>query len=97
MKKEQLVKIIREEIARELANDNSQLVNEIYDLDQVKYSSTVQKQVDSLVTALTKSPNLSKQAVASILNDIILALGLNKTQITMYMAMIKTQRQKYNF
>jgi hypothetical protein len=97
MKKEQLIQIIREEIAREMANDNSQLVNEIYDLDRVKYSAAVQKQVDGLVTSLTKAPNLSKQAVASILNDIIMALGLNRTQITLYMSMIKQQRTKYQF
>lgn len=96
MKKEQLIKIIQEEIAKELANDPS-LVNEIYDLDQVKYSASVRKEVDSLVKTLEKTPNLNKQAVASILNDIIMALGLNRTQITMYMNMIKTQRQKYNF
>ena len=96
MKKEQLIKIIQEEIAKELANDTS-LVNEIYDLDQVKYSASVRKEVESLVSALEKTPNLNKQAVASILNDIILALGLNRTQITMYMNMIKMQRQKYNF
>ena len=96
MKKEQLIKIIQEEIAKELANDPS-LVNEIYDLDQVKYSASVRKEVDSLVSALEKTPNLNKQAVASILNDIIMALGLNRTQITMYMNMIKMQRQKYNF
>ena len=93
---EQLIKIIQEEIAKELANDPS-LVNEIYDLDQVKYSASVRKEVESLVSALEKTPNLNKQAVASILNDIILALGLNRTQITMYMNMIKQQRKKYDF
>ena len=96
MKKEQLIQIIKEEIAKELANE-SLLVNEIYDLDQVKYSQSVRKQVDSLVDAVSKTPNLSKPAVAAILNDIILALGLNRTQITMYMNMIKQQRQRYNF
>jgi len=96
MKKEQLIKIIKEEIAREMANDPT-LVNEIYDLEQVKYSSSVRKEVDSLVNALQKAPNLSKPAVASILNDIILSLGLNRTQITMYMNMIKQQRTKYQF
>jgi len=96
MKKEQLIQIIKEEIARELANDSS-LVNETYDLDQVKYSASVRKQVDSLVDAVSKTPNLSKPAVAAILNDIIMALGLNRTQITMYMNMIKQQRNKYNF
>jgi hypothetical protein len=96
MKKEQLIQIIKEEIARELANESS-LVNETYDLDQVKYSASVRKQVDNLVDAVNKTPNLSKPAVAAILNDIIMALGLNRTQITMYMNMIKQQRNKYNF
>jgi len=96
MKKEQLIQIIKEEIARELANDSS-LVNEIYDLDQVKYSASVRKQVDSLVDAVSKTPNLSKPAVAAILNDIIMALGLNRTQMTMTMNMIKQNRTKYNF
>jgi len=97
MKKEQLIKIIREEIAKELANSNSEMVNEIYDLEQVKYSPALQKQVDSLVNALQKTPNLSKTAVASILNDIIMALGLSRTQVTMYMNMIKQSRTKYQF
>jgi hypothetical protein len=97
MKKEELIKIIREEIANELNNTNSKLVNEIYDLEQVKYSPNLQKQVDNLVNALQKTPNLSKTAIASILNDIIMSMGLNKTQITMYMNMIKQHRQKYNF
>jgi hypothetical protein len=96
MKKEQLIQIIKEEIAKELANE-SLLVNEIYDLEQIKYSQSVRKHVDNLVDAVNKTPNLSKPAVAAILNDIIMALGLNRTQITMYMNMIKQQRQKYNF
>ncbi len=97
MKKEELIKIIREEIANELNNTNSKLVNEIYDLEQVKYSPNLQKQVDNLVNALQKTPNLSKTAIASILNDIIMSMGLNKTQITMYMGMIKQSRKKYEF
>lgn len=99
MKKQELIQIIKEEIAKEIAvnKNDSSLVNEIYDLDQVKYSATVRKQVDNLVDAINKSPNLTKPAVASILNDIILALGLNRTQITMYMSMIKQSRDKYNF
>ena len=97
MKKEELIKIIREEIANELNNTNSKLVNEIYDLEQVKYSPNLQKQVDNLVNALQKTPNLSKTAIASILNDIIMSMGLNKTQITMYMNMIKQSRTKYQF
>jgi ABC-type oligopeptide transport system ATPase subunit len=96
MKKEQLQRIIREEIARELANDNL-LMTETYDLEQVKYSASIQKQVDSLVSSLQKSSNLSKVQVAAILNDIIMAMGLNRTQMTMYMNMIKQNRQKYSF
>jgi hypothetical protein len=95
MKKEEIIQIIKEEIANELANKTA--VNEVYDLEQIKYSTTVRKQVDSLVSSIEKTPNLSKTAVASILNDIIMALGLNRTQITMYMNMVKQQRQKYNF
>ena len=96
MKKQDLIKIIQEEIAEQLANDN-ELMNEIYDLEHVKYSPSVRKQVDNLVNAISKTPNLSKNQVASILNDIIFALGLNKTQITMYMSMIKQNRKRYDF
>ena len=96
MKKDLLIKIIKEEIAKELAIEST-LVNEIYDLDRVKYSTSVRKEVESLVSVLQKSTNLSKTAVASILNDIILSLGLNRTQISMYMSMIKSSRSKYDF
>ena len=96
MKKEQLQRIIQEEIARELTNGNL-LMKETYDLDQVKYSASIQKQVDNLVSSLQKSSNLSKVQVAAILNDIIMAMGLNRTQMTLYMNMIKQNRQKYSF
>lgn len=96
MKKEQLIKIIQEEVAAAITNEKSELVNEIYDLDQVKYSPAVRKQVEKLVDELQKA-NLSKTAVASILNDIVMGLGMNKTQMTMYMNMIKQQRRKYDF
>jgi hypothetical protein len=96
MKKEELIKIIKEEVAKELANKNS-LVNETYDLDQVKYSASIQKRVDGLVDEIQKTSSLSKPAVASILNDIIMALGLNRTQMTMYMGMIKQTRRKFDF
>lgn len=94
MKRNELIKLIREEIQKDLQQNS---LNEIYDLDSVKYSSTIKKQVDNLVSAIEKSPNLSKVAVASILNDIVLALGLNKTQMTLYMSMIKQQRKRYDF
>ena len=96
MKKEQLMQIIKEEIAKELANESS-LVNEIYDLEQVKYSASIQKEVDQLVNVLKKAPNLNKTVIAAILNDIILAMGLNRTQVTMYMGMIKQSRTRYDF
>lgn len=96
MKKEQLIKIIQEEVAAAITNEKSELVNEIYDLDQVKYSPAVRKQVEKLVDELQKA-NLSKTAIASILNDIVMGLGMNKTQMTMYMNMIKQQRRKYDF
>lgn len=95
MKRNTLSKIINEEVNKQL--EINAVLSEIYDLDQVKYSSNVRKQVDGLVDALTKTPNLNKTAVAAILNDIIMALGLNRTQITMYMGMIKQQRAKYDF
>lgn len=96
MKKEQLIKIIQEEVAYAITNEKSELVNEIYDLDQIKYTPAVRKQVDKLVDELQKA-NLSKTAVASILNDVVMSLGLNRTQMTMYMNMIKQQRKKYDF
>ena len=95
MKKSRLDQIIQEEIARELKN--TQLVSEISDLDTVKYSSTIRKQVDNLVNAISKTNNLTKPQVAAILNDIIMALDLDRTQMTMYMNMIKQQRRKYQF
>jgi hypothetical protein len=91
MKLDKLNTIIREEVTKSL------LLNEIYDLDRVKYSPSVEKQVDGLVNVLQKSSNLSKIQVASILNDIIMALGLNRTQMTMYMNMIKQQRRRAQF
>jgi iron-sulfur cluster repair protein YtfE (RIC family) len=95
MKKSRLDQIIQEEISREL--QNTQLVNEIFDLESVKYSATIRKQVDNLVNAVQKTSSLTKPQVASILNDIILALDLDRTQMTMYMNMIKQQRKKYQF
>ena len=97
MTRKELNQLIKEELAAELASRKSEMINEAYDLEDIKYSSSVRKQVDKLVDDIRKSPNLSKPAVASILNDVILALGLNRTQITMYMNIIKMQRKKYDF
>lgn len=94
MNKQELASIIREEIIKVL---NEKMINETYDLEQVKYSPSVRKHVDSLVDSLQKSPNLTKIQVASILNDIILALNLNRAELTMYMNMIKQSRNKYSF
>lgn len=95
MKKQELIQIIKEEIA--LQNLPKPAINESYDLDAVKYSASVKSQVDKLVSAIEKTPNLTKTAVASIFNDIILALGLNKTEISMIMNAIKIDRSKYKF
>ncbi len=97
MTRKELNQLIKEELAAELASRKSEMINETYDLENIKYSSSVRKQVDKLVDEIQKTSNLSKPAVASILNDVILALGLNRTQITMYMNMIKMQRKKYDF
>jgi len=97
MTRKELNQIIKEELAAELASRKSEMINEAYDLEDIKYSSSVRKQVDKLVDEIQKTSNLSKPAVASILNDVILALGLNRTQITMYMNMIKMQRKRYDF
>lgn len=97
MKKEQLLNIIKEEIASVLANNKSQITNESFDLDSVKYSSSIKTQVDKLVGVISKTPNLNKNVVASILNDIIMALNLDRTQMTMYMNMISKDRDKYKF
>lgn len=97
MKKQELVQIIREEIANQLASSKSKLTNESFDLESVNYSSSIKTQVDKLVNTIGKTPNLNKNAVASILNDIIMALGLDRTQMTMYMNMIKQERGKYKF
>lgn len=93
MKQAELRAIIREEIEKQI---NSQQLNEIYDLENVTYSPAVRKQVEKLVAAIDKT-TLSKTAVAAMLNDIVMALGLNRVQISMYMNMIKQSRQKYNF
>lgn len=97
MTRKELNQLIKEELAAELASRKSEMINEAYDLEDIKYSSSVRKQVEKLVGEIQKTSNLSKPAVASILNDVILALGLNRTQITMYMNMIKQQRTKYQF
>jgi hypothetical protein len=97
MTRKELNQLIKEELAAELASRKSEMINEAYDLEDIKYSSSVRKQVEKLVDEIQKTSNLSKPAVASILNDVILALGLNRTQITMYMNMIKMQRKKYDF
>lgn len=93
MKQSELRAIIREEIEKQIQAES---LTEVYDLENVTYSPAVRKQVEKLVTAIDKT-TLSKTAVAAMLNDIIMALGLNRVQISMYMNMIKQSRNKYNF
>jgi len=97
MKKSELKQIIKEEISNLMKNESLQLVNEVYDLEQVKYSPLVRKRLDMLVNTIKKTSNLRKVQVASILNDIIMSLDLNKTEMTMYMNMIRQYRGKYKF
>jgi hypothetical protein len=72
-------------------------LKEVYDLEQVKYSPAIKKKVTELVKLLQKNPNLTKDAVASILNDVIYALGLDRTQMTVYMNSIKQYRERFDF
>jgi hypothetical protein len=97
MKKSEFRQLIREEINQVIKTESLQLVNEVYDLEQVKYSPVVRNPLNMLVDTIKKTSNLRKVQVASILNDIILALDLNKTEMTMYMNMIRRYRDKYDF
>ena len=96
MKKEDLIKIIDEEVKDALAQ-RKQLTNEAYDLSNVKYPSSLRQPMEKLVDSLNKSTNLTKPQVAAMFNDICLALGISKTEISAYMNMISQYRTKYKF
>lgn len=86
MKQAELKKIISEEIRN--------VLKEYQNLEDIKLNAALQKKMDLFIAEIEKAPNLTKVKVAAILNDVIDALGLNKTQITSYMNMLKQYRSK---
>lgn len=86
MKKAEFKKLISEEVKNVLM--------EYQNLEDVKLNAPLQKKMDLFIKEIEKAPNLTKLKVAAILNDVIDALGLNKTQITSYMNMLKQHRTK---
>lgn len=96
MKKEDLIKIIEDEVKVALT-EKRQLTNEAYDLSDVKYPSSLKQPMEKLVDALSKSNSLTKPQVAAMFNDICLALNISKTEVSAYMNMISQYRTKYKF
>ena len=84
MKQTELTKIINEEIKN--------VLNEYQNLEDIKLNAALQRKMDLFIKEIENTPNLTKVKVAAILNDVIDALGLNKTQITSYMNMLKQYR-----
>jgi hypothetical protein len=95
MKKEDLIKIIEEEVKLALAE--KQLTNEAYDLSDVKYPSSLKQPMEKLVDSLNKASSLTKPQIAAMFNDICLALNISKTEVSAYMNMISQYRTKYKF
>ena len=86
MKQPELRKLISEEIKNVLM--------EYQNLEDIKLNAALQRKLDLFVKEIEGTPNLTKLKVAAILNDVIEALGLNKTQITSYMNMLKQYKTK---
>ena len=86
MKQPELRKLISEEVKNVLM--------EYQNLEDIKLNAALQKKLDLFVKEIEGTPNLTKLKVAAILNDVIDALGLNKTQITSYMNMLKQYKAK---
>lgn len=86
MKQPELRKLISEEVKNVLM--------EYQNLEDIKLNAALQKKLDLFVKEIEGTPNLTKLKVAAILNDVIDALGLNKTQITSYMNMLKQYKTK---
>jgi hypothetical protein len=86
MKQTELKKIINEEIKN--------VLKEYQNLDDIKLNAALQKKMDLFIKEIEGTQNLTKLKVAAILNDVIDALGLNKTQITSYMNMLKQYKTK---
>lgn len=86
MRQSELKKIINEEIKN--------VLKEYQNLEDIKLNASLQKKMDLFIKEIQNAPNLTKVKVAAILNDVIDALGLNKTQITSYMNMLKQYKAK---
>ena len=86
MKNAELKKIINEEVRN--------VLKEFQNLEDIKLNAALQKKMDLFIAEIEKAPNLTKVKVAAILNDVIEALGLNKTQITSYMNMLKQYKTR---
>ena len=86
MKQPELRKLISEEVKN--------VLKEYQNLDDIKLNAALQKKMDLFIKEIEGTPNLTKLKVAAILNDVIDALGLNKTQITSYMHMLKQYKTK---
>lgn len=86
MKQPELRKLISEEVKN--------VLKEYQNLDDIKLNAALQKKMDLFIKEIEGTPNLTKLKVAAILNDVIDALGLNKTQITSYMNMLKQYKAK---
>ena len=86
MKQSELRKFINEEVKN--------IIKEYQNLEDIKLNAALQKRMDLFIKEIEGTPNLTKIKVAAILNDVIDALGLNKTQITSYMNMLKQYKTK---
>lgn len=86
MRQSELKKLIKEEVKN--------VLKEYQNLDDIKLNAPLQKKMDLFIKEIEGTANLTKLKVAAILNDVIDALGLNKTQITSYMNMLKQYKTK---
>jgi hypothetical protein len=83
MKRSELRNLIRKEIVESMSG--------IDDVQDVNLSPVVVKRINQFVDTI-KDKTLTKTKVAAILNAVIEGLGLNRTQVTMYMNMLKQNR-----
>lgn len=80
MKRSELRNLIRQEIVESMSA--------IDDVRDANLSPVIVKRIDQFVDSI-KDKTLTKTKVAAILNAVIEGLGLNRTQVTMYMNMLK--------
>lgn len=85
MGKIQLRSLIKEEKKRTLTEF------QIDDVQDTSISPVIKKRIDQFIQSI-EGKKLTKVKIAAILNSVIEGLGLDKTQITVYMNMIKRQQ-----